>query len=248
MEITMTRQCILVDLDAIQDTRLGTLARIDPTLPRLMGQRYWDRLSDDFETLTQGKVTNRSFQEAYKSRNTETLKQSIASGTVHYLGLCTRTLQSMGTGPEQIDDICVTVNLYPYTLSEGEQESLIEALRTFLALSTKIDVINKSVKELTPQYLNQNFDAYILYDFNEWDSHNRTNLIRNPMPEFTLMAPALFLPGKEPTLEEVTDEDGHVYDPFKVVQMALYEWVILEHFPPAMFSMLHPAYDFTKSS
>lgn len=244
----MTKQRILVDLDALQDTRLGTLARIDPQAIRAMGDDYWTRDSDNFEKLTGGKITNAQFQTLYKARDVETLKHSIATGTVHYLGLCTRTLQSMSTGPEQIEEITVTVNLHPYALTEGEQQSLLEGLQTFLALSTKVEAIFKATPDLSPEYLDQYYDAYILYDFNEWDSYHRTSLIRHPIREFTLMAPALFLTGKEPTPEELCDEDGRFYDPFKIVQMALYEWVILEHFPSGMFSMLHPSYDFTKSS
>lgn len=248
MEIVMTKQCILVDLDAIQDTRMGTIALLNKEAMRAMGEGYWKRPSDNFQDLTRGMVLNEDYIKQYKARNKDTLKQSIATGVVHYLGFCTRTLQGLKTGPDEVDEIVVTINAYPYVFEEGERRSFIEALQTFLALSTKVEMVSIPVQELTPHYLNSHYDAYVTYDFNTWDSYHRTNLIRNPMPEFTIIAPALFLAGKEPTEDECRDEDGTLYDPFKIVQMALYEWVIIEHFPAAMFSMLHPAYDFTKSS
>lgn len=248
MEIVVTKQSILVELDALQDTRMGTIARINTAAMKAMGEGYWKRPSDNFHVLTGGMISNEAFSELYKNRCKETLKQSIATGAAHYLGVITRTLQSMKTGPEEIEDISVTLNIHPYVFTEGELASMVEGLQTFLALSTRIEVISKPVQELTPQYLNTHFDAYLLYDFNTWDSHQRTNLIRNPIPEFTIIAPALFLVDKEPTEDECRDEDGNLYDLEWVVQMALYEWVIIEHFPVAMFSMLNPNYDFTKSS
>lgn len=243
----MARQNILVELDALLDTRMGTLARIDPKLPTLIGDAYWRRQSDDFEALSNGVVTNERFRELYRQRDKTTLANSIVSNVVHLLGVMTRALQCKKTTADQIDEIIVTVNYHPYQFTDAEKTELQKAMYGFLALSAKVELINQPVKEITPTVLRDQYDAYILYDYNEWDGYHRATLMRQPMHDMTLICPELYLVGRVPTEDDLKGPDGETYDPFKVVALAMMEWVIIEHHPASMFSMCHPCFDPTNS-
>lgn len=191
---------ILTPLDAHLDTRLGTLARINlKAAERLMeSKEYWLRENDFWFDLTGGLVTDGEFKEAYDSRggvNTiATLSASIRSNiTPFILRLFTdehiNQLNQMG---DPTDQVALTVNYWPYDLDSNEVEWLRDIMHELYGASTTIELISVPIQDVTPQFLNENFAACVMYEFHEWIKMHAVELGKIRINCFNFIGPKVF--------------------------------------------------------
>ena len=108
----MNKQRLLVEIDVLNDTRLGCIALHKPeAIITIMDNGYWDRISDDFESLSEGMVTNEEFAAWYKDRTWKALKQSTITNGVHVVGQMLLELQRKKLEGVTVGDIVLTVNM-----------------------------------------------------------------------------------------------------------------------------------------
>jgi len=237
----MNDQRILIELDCLLDTRLGTLSKLSQqAAANAMNNDLWVRETDDFQTLSNGLVTNEAYKTTYALRDVETLARSFLTNIVDYLGNLTRTLQHNATDGIDVKDIYLTINTNRYDLTNEEIGLMIEGLRPHVALTTQINAVKYTIDQLTPGLLNANYDSYILYDFDEWDKRHREQLMKNPMPEFSIVAPRLHFTGKVPDPSDLVS-DGQTVDPFRLTQLIFMERLDLEFLPVFFYSVTRPA-------
>lgn len=239
----MSDQTILIELDALLDTRLGALSRLGIEWPaRLMADTpYWERETDDFGEQLGGAISTQAYQEVYNARgkDLEVLKASGLTMMPQLLGPMSRTLQARKIkGLDVVGRIRFLLNVYPYPLEAEECEAFCEALRPYIALSAEIETVSLPLKDITPEYLASHCDLFILYHFDEWDKLQRENLMRTPIPEVTLMVPQLY--PRKPTEQDITSETGHRYDPFKLICLVYLEHLALEVQPVFLYSLIRP--------
>lgn len=191
---------ILTPLDIHLDTRLGTIARLDQNVSRALLETndYWTRQNDDWTKLTGGKITTEQFNEAYAQRGDEntraTLEHSIRTNiTPFILKLLTDDhVNVMNQMTDPNNQICLTINYWPYVLSSEEIEWLRDIFHELYGGMTEVELISIPMSEVTPQFLNENFAACIMYEFPEWIKFHAEALGKVYLNCFNFISPLIF--------------------------------------------------------
>lgn len=187
-------QCILIDMDCLLDTRLGTVATLSAEAANhLVGSDlYWVRENDEWEALTGGLVTNDAFRDAYAQRDHHVLKKSVVSGipsmllrilTEHNVNL----RDGLGT-----KDLGIEINLWPYEFSDEERDTLEAILRGFTYRDLPITFCSRPHDTITPVILKERYAAWIMYDFQAWMKRHCFAVGKEACPDVTLIVPRLF--------------------------------------------------------
>jgi hypothetical protein len=232
---------ILVELDCLLDTRLATLELLSPvaTQELINSGAYWTRESDDFELLTHGAIRTSDFNTAYAQRNKETLKRARPTKAIKLLSSIAKEVELQKIDAPNIESLKIAVNVYPYTLTVDEIRILCTAVMCYGGLETEVTTVNKALKELTPKAIKQQWDGLIIYNFDDWFTHNAELLTTTPIPRHLLFAPALYIkPIERPEDVQITSTTGGVINPFTAVEMAMVAHLCLELLRPEEFSIV----------
>lgn len=239
---TEERQCLLVDLDVLLDTRLGTLRQHFPEcVPEVTdSMKYWARKHEDWSKLTSGRVSNEMFGAAYAKRNEDTLKQSQLTGIIDYLIRIATSYQSSVQIEQQQHPFTLVINLHPYQLDDETIEALELTLLSyhFSAMYMSIEVVNLSEEELTPSYMIDNFTGYLTYNHLSYIQTHTQALIAQqelsfgtrPLSQFSLVGPLLF--EKDPTPLAPEEQQKHVGK----IKLVMSEFIGFDYIDPFYFS------------
>ncbi|MGG4591703.1 hypothetical protein ACLPJK_25950 [Pseudomonas aeruginosa] len=234
----MNKQSILVELDALLDTRIATLGIHDPKVAaKVLRAGYHTRLSDDFEKLSEGAITNEMFRDLYAKRDGETIKASMLT-TMNFtlcgmlIGLERKLIENVEVG-----SIEVVVNIAPYQIDPHVCDVLVSALQSRWPVTASVRWINKPMAELTPHYIDSAHDAFILYNYDEWNTLCAHHMKDKPMPMVTLYIPRLLLPGIELDDPRFIHEGGRI-DPFAYNVVAHFGRLIVEYLEPVEYSII----------
>lgn len=164
---------LLIELDAILDTRKGTVAKLYPEVAEdlLYNVGYRKRLSDQLH-LIDPRIDEKEYVFAYLKRDIETLDHSKASMITSYVNQLIRKIQMIidGNNP-YIKEVNVVVNYYPYKLSEEEQHLICSGVSSVMNLDRPVDMVYLEPKEITLDFLREsNIFTYVLYDFDLWST------------------------------------------------------------------------------
>lgn len=237
----MNKQTLLIDLDALVDTRLGTLSKISSDITaEIMTNGYWDRMRDDFDVLSQNKIDINEYKRLYAERDVETLVNSIMTAALTLIGPMTQELQKRATRGVDVGEIEVLINFAPYKLERELIDEYVEVIRNYLAITCKVSATFLPVAELNPLKLDQVADIWITYAYDEWMTLHNEALLTNRIPMMTILAPALMHNPDKLTKEELTDiRTGEEFNPFKLHQDIMAEFIGIEFHPSFVFSMVH---------
>ena len=235
----MSEQKILIDLDAIFDTRLGTIAKLNSNAadalvntPELF-LKYHSRTKDDWNELTNGNITVEAFNAAYRERNVETLKASAITNYGTLLQGIINDLETKMIHTPLVSSVELHINTWPYVLNEGELDMLKLCASEYTGLLTEIKTVILRPEMLKPQILDKNYAVYITYNFNDWFGHHHVNLLNYRMPQFTFLAAALYV--TTPTEADLV-ETGVVDLPL-AVEHTFSEWCSVVLSPASFFSL-----------
>lgn len=180
---------IYVDVDSLFDTRLSTLYMLnDATAEELVTTgKYYDRVRDNF-----GSISADIFYTLYSRRNTEPLKLGIPTPIID---LVTEHYGSIVTDIKNIEkeeDLKIYLNIYPYRLEEEEIDVICRYIENYIP-DVILEVIYKSIEDLTPRWIVDHVGCMFMYEANKWlEYHNGTSGIYTvPLLNIMLFAPAL---------------------------------------------------------
>lgn len=202
-----TPQKICVMLDALLDTRIGTAIKL--------GARDidWEAYSERTNSMVWDffKIDKEVYQRAYARRDTDTLKNSIATVLATQLEAIATNKIIAGKSNPLLEDPELLINTWPIKLNRHVVDAIVESVTSLFTEDTslKVSAIHKHPRELSPQWLKDNCCDLIVYDLVEWFSYNNTKLEECPIPELQLIHPATL------NAEDVTKYayvEGH--DPF----------------------------------
>lgn len=214
----MTDQHVLVELSALVDDRIPTLARCNPEAAALMMRpSYWARLSDDFEKYTEGMVTNQQYKEMYAKRDVDTLRGALATNICLVLTRLFNELADQAVNSPLTSDLVLSVNFWPYILTAEETEAYLTSISVFVNNSAKMRAVWFSPEEITPALLDADYSAYILYDYNYWLGVQQKNFEKTSIPKVTAFAPAMSFVG-DFTEEDITIQGVGPVSPFELVE------------------------------
>jgi hypothetical protein len=186
-ENTQKPSRLFVELDALLDTRLGTLMIMgDKEVEAAFKHGYYDRFSDYFEG-----VDYEAFKDIYKNRDKRILKSSLMTPIGRLIkDFVLTTLHNVNNTPFHLKPV-VLVNLYPYNLTDNEANNIIQGLVSLTLGLCDIETVSLSPAQLTPLYLKSNLAIVIMYEYDTWlEEHAKTEAWKkHTAPDVTVLAP-----------------------------------------------------------
>lgn len=244
-------QNIVIDLDALLDTRLALISLLDAEWAAKVTSNqqdfnvYANRIDDEFEFLNLGKG---GFKETWRTRVTDLLPISMATALTYDLkNIIVELIGNASMNPAMVSGIEITVNLWPYTdLSDVEIKGIVDAIDVHVGQLVDIKTICKSPQELTPRFFKDNdYVAYFTYDLEAWLNCQYNvvgvDLEAAKMPRFSVVAPFIVV-NKEDLREAVTTEapNGETVDIRTGIQFTFADFFKLEVTDIGLFSIASP--------
>lgn len=229
---------ILVDIDSLLDTRIGTVSLLSSEgAKKLVSSMYFNRLIDDFETLTGGLVTNEDYLERYQRRDKETLMASRPTRIFNLLSDILKDLELQRTIMPDVSEVILGINFHPYVLDYTERSLILDIINSNLPLNVKFTLkgVDIPIDDLRPSKLKDEWDSLILYDFNLWFERHANELDTVLIPRNIIISPALFIRKFDDIAENIKE-----LNPFRILEMVLLERVTLELIGVKEFSLLLP--------
>lgn len=221
---------LLISLDSLLDTRLGTIALINPQsyAELLLGGFYPFRFVDHFNN-----VDNEEFKKRYTARNKENLRKASLTAIYNLvLDFVKKTAKlSLNTPASLTPEI--HINMYPYDLNEKERKVIINRLKGMIPLQPEIKIVNYTLEELNPLFVRATYQTMILYEGSQWlDIHTENKLLEKyPIPLTTL-----FIPLKS---EVIFDEPlEKLYQALTALEEAVTPIINLQFLPLVNFSSI----------
>lgn len=236
---------IYLPLDVILDTRIGTVMKVagPDVAAQVLAGNYHSREDDNFPGVDVG-----GYKTAYAARDLETLTLSTLTNIVSFLREIISTLLKQALHRPYHKGVRIVVNTYPYQLPEGDTEQILEVLAaklkgfTDLEIPFKLESVHISEQALTPEYCKSNFSAMLMYDYDKWLSTQQQAILKAPLKEVTLFAPALYTvhtPTKA-ELDKIREETDWVMHPFEAFERAVSGGILLKLLPIELFSVVKP--------
>lgn len=231
---------LLLDIDALFDTRFGTLLMLDPEAAVLAVRNgYQIREMDDFERLTEGRITNEQFEKAYAARNIETLDKSIITGIPTQLIAHVQTLVERLIRGVNIKAISITINTYPYTLPGPRIQDMITGLGLLIREEVHISAKSVDMRRLAPSVFLKQYDGWCTYVFDDWFTMHSNELLFHPINGVTVILPRRHL--KAPGEFDVQGDDAmNQLNKQELHSMVLEEFIHLEYLPIVDFCFFTP--------
>ena len=227
---------LLIDLDSLFDTRLGTLIlnNYHQLLPINTSNKYHIRLDDSFH----GSVDKTKFYEDYAKRDKETLANSTLTLAIDIVkDFVASTLRADPTSPILFYPK-VYINIYPYKLEQDEVDNIVLGLHSHLKGKAQVEAIYLDPAMLSIDYINQHLSVMVMYEYNKWlDAQTELGSFKTKAcPSVTLMAPRIFF-AKTPKSATEVDKT------FTLLDNITKPFINLELLPSIFFSTYLKAKD-----
>lgn len=182
-----------VPLDALLDTRIGTIDKIAGSDGlALVADWYHTRTADKFNRKG-SQLTQERYDAAWKLRDEDTLRRTRMTFVPQYLlNLVSRYNTSHGM-PVMAAKYKITINLWPYQLSDERVQQLQEIMQLYTSGVAEIAVDYIDPADLTVAYLKATYSLCIMYEFNAWLNMHKEEFTQTQMPGTVIIAPELYL-------------------------------------------------------
>lgn len=164
------RTKLLIDINAILDTRLGAVRLLNPEAAESLKQNqdYYTRDHDNLETLCD--IDKNEFTSLMVSSPIEILDNSVVSHIYLYIKkMITVIRDTIGLSNPIIPYIDIELNTYPFQLSEEQSKYIAAGLSALLDVEEKVTPVYLPYSGLTLDYFDTNeYFMFIVYDFSTW--------------------------------------------------------------------------------
>jgi hypothetical protein len=228
-------ETVYFELDALLDTRLGTIRKMGAELAdKVFSPDYIQRDEDKFAG-----VDPEQFKQMYNDRDEETLQYSAITAFVPRLQNLTQLLSEFAVARPEYDGVKIAVNVYPYRLNESVLSEIRQAISAWCGGFVPVELINIPPEHLSPMFVKEKFAAMVMYDYGAWWKHHTKALDTIRCTEVHLIAPALYFNEKpdEKSLEEMIREAAH---PFQATMMVAGQFIGLDLVDVKYFSVVAP--------
>lgn len=205
---------ILVSLDSLVDTRLGTIFDIDPKFGATrLNKFYYERSIDEFTG-----IDPQVFKDRYAKRDVDTLQRSLVTHVPLLLqalikGAANEVLRA---GPQS--RMVFSINTHPYDLSEEEKAEILAALEISVGDSAEYECVKIPLEFLTPEYCKSQYAAMVMYEFADWMVMHAEAFKEVRMRNVVIYAPMLLR--VKPSDQELREMSEKSIDPFDSARIA----------------------------
>ena len=229
MEKTLDFSTILVELDALFDTRIAAIDQLgEDSLKTVLDGGYYTRIIDEFPG-----IDNEAFKEIYKSKSKSLLFNSMITPIAEYLlDFSIKTLAQVATSPFH-NKPKIIVNTYPYDLNEIEIDIIARGVRGITRGKADIEMVNLSYADITPKYLKKNISILILYNYPDWleKQSELGNFPTTTCPKVALFGPAIYF-------KPINPNEYFENNPFETLELYVSPLISLNLLPVEKFSLI----------
>ena len=221
---------LLIELDCLLDTRISILSELDDDKLKEVIKNYHNRDIDEFPYYGFNK-----FKNLYDNRDKSILKNAIVTPIMGLMvEFVNKTLLQIINTPHHYKPKII-VNIYPYDLKEEEINNIISLIVNKTQQRATVEVINKSIKELTVGYIKNNISIMVMYRYFEWLEYhcNIKAFEKITCPEVALFGPNIYFKPKQNNLDIKQD-------PIKSTEELAAPLIGLKLFPISLFSFIRP--------
>ncbi len=198
----MKRCKILINIDTLFDTYLGTVTKIYPDIVlSLIKKGYFLRKHNKL-SLIEGSISDNLINETYKNRDMDILRLSGRTNIVNIITKYIMQSQSNKEHPASVE-YSLVINTFPYNLNKEELKELFYCFKYVFNLEA-ITRVHIPIKDITIKLLKDNFNRFILYDFNEWYGYRLKEFETIRIPHVNIVFPLWFMEGNE-NCEEIEE-------------------------------------------
>lgn len=234
-----TQQRLLVDLDALVDTRMGCFIQHCGAEAAKIDMAAWrTRSSDNMDGVLPG-VSHEDWARWYKRRDVTTLSHSFATAFMYKLkGMAAEAVKLKKAQPF-LESCTLTINAHPYQLSDPIKHAFTEAISEVVDGVFTVHFVSLPPDILTPRTLTASWEYYCLYDLDAWMKAQHKNLEKDAIPKFAMNAPAIFR-GSVPTEADIKElELSNERELFAQFEFAMSATIMLGYMPVDLFSQAH---------
>jgi len=228
---------VYVDIDALFDTRLGTLAKIDPKLAEKNATpKHNQREADIFEGIGRDE-----FKVAYKARDLETLACSYPTNAFNMVTHFMTILIEQSIVRPDIKRVCLDINMWPYVLTPELEADFMACFRYRFPRVEKIKLINIAPANLSMARVKSAYKMMIKYEYAEWLEAIVDELRTCRGPEVFLYSPAIYHE-QVPTQKDLEQMRKSVppMHPFEATMFEVRPFVGLQLLDVEQFSLVKP--------
>ncbi len=230
----LQKQKILIELDCLLDTRIGTIAMMgDELATQVLNNGYHTREEDWFEG-----IDNDKFKELYARRDIETLKYSTITTFLPLLKhLCNLIYEEAisrpyHSGPE------VYVNIYPYYMTGDTANYISSAIKHWVGSTADIHIVRTEPKDMVPRFCKE-YALIVMYNPTEWFNLHVPEMIRNHLRDITLYIPQIYQ-NKKPSEQELSKIENETINPFIALEIIMKTLIDVTLLDVSFFSIIDP--------
>lgn len=181
--------CLLVDMDSIFDTRLGTIAKFGKeAYATVLMNGYYTRRSDHFAGIDPIK-----YRELYNDRDPLTLSGSMITHVVSLIkDFVARVNITSASSPVKAIPT-VHINTYPYDPPDYVMQTIMKGLKVHIQDKFDISYVRYSPQDLHYDLVKFTYDHLIMYEIGPWLSAQAEDWLRlnRGLPDVTVFFPTL---------------------------------------------------------
>lgn len=227
-----------IHIDAILDTRAGTVRRLNPEAHAVMVKNgYHQRKGDFFEG-----VKYEDYRALYESHDVDTLIESTMTNVFQFLypQVLDSVKELVAAEAQAHQRPTVDVNVWPYALQDDEMAMLRTLIYQQMRGVVGVNIFSKDIAELTPAKCAENYNMMIMYDYDKYLNTHASALIRDPKPFLILIAPMVFFNRNPDTDEETLDMLKQGINSLALLEATIAPRICLKFVNVEIFSIVYP--------
>lgn len=211
---------VLTWLDDLFDTRISTMFRYDMEKAiKLIPQGYDIRTCDNFIWEGLG-VTKEAWLHMWNNRDDEILVNSVRSAVPDFIRELLGEHIRQPARPGKQSPITVTINIYPYYLTDEVKDGLVEAYREMIHPMLDVRFIRKSYKDLSPAFVIAKYTMVIHYDYDVWLAEAAQSPERANMTTLNVIGPRIWKDAPSAEEQEKYKKELEHFDIHMLAEMA----------------------------
>lgn len=187
----MAKRNIYLDADTIFDTRLALLLRLDPATAKRIAHKYDTRETDRFAD-PESTFTQEDWEKSWALRDANLLRESIMTNGLRLLAKTIANINWEQDLDQAERTVEVTLNLWPYQLTEPEKKAICEAVSLHLPLKVAVNSCFIPLELLSFVDAKERWELMIGYNTFDWLKAREKELETNDAPNLMLVVPRLY--------------------------------------------------------
>lgn len=231
---------IYISLDSLIDTRLGVLNTIDVdfAIDVVSDKKYFNREIDSFVD-SKGDVLSNELYSKVSKKYSYVLSNSVKTKMFIFLmQLCHAHIQQALTSPVKAT-LEIDINTYPYELDNNEVSKLLPVVSASIGNLFDINCIYVPYEKLTIDFITDNYNAMIMYNYHDWLNKHELALKRKPVKGLVVYVPKIYF-GQVPDKDDLKKLSDEGTDAFAFTKKILSPLIEIDYLPINLYCIDSP--------